>query len=33
MWECHIQPDWLPIWKRNHKTYSLIRISKHPDLF
>ncbi|WP_148233642.1 hypothetical protein [Pseudopedobacter saltans] len=23
----------MPIWKQNHKTYSLIRAGKHSDLF
>ena len=34
-WECHIQPDWLLIWRINEQTNSLILISTgtHSDLF
>jgi len=34
-WECHIQSDWLLIWRINEKTNSmiLIRTGTHSDLF
>ena len=34
-WECHIQPDWLLIWKQNEeiKLVSLARTGTHSDLF
>lgn len=34
-WECHIQPDWLLIWKQNDdiKLVSLTRTGTHSDLF
>lgn len=33
-WECHIQPDWLLIWKKKpNKVISLIRTGSHSDLF
>jgi mRNA interferase YafQ len=34
-WECHIQPDWLLIWKQNDeiKLISLTRTGTHSDLF
>ena len=35
LWECHIQPDWLLIWKQDEtiKLISLIRTGTHSDLF
>jgi len=34
-WECHIQPDWLLIWKKEEeiKLVSLTRTGSHSDLF
>ncbi len=34
-WECHIQPDWLLIWRINvnSNTLILIRTGTHSDLF
>ena len=34
-WECHIQPDWLLIWKINEeeKRISLLNTGTHSDLF
>ena len=34
-WECHIQPDWLLIWKQNDRELVLImlNIGTHSDLF
>jgi len=34
-WECHIQNDWLLIWKQDEtiKLISLIRTGSHSDLF
>ena len=34
-WECHIQPDWLPIWEQNHKELTLLMLNTgtHADLF
>jgi mRNA interferase YafQ len=35
LWECHIQPDWLLIWKQDDgiKLISLTRTGTHSDLF
>jgi mRNA interferase YafQ len=35
LWECHIQPDWLLIWKQDEeiKLISLTRTGSHSDLF
>ncbi len=34
-WECHLQPDWLLIWKKDdeEKSIQLIRTGSHSDLF
>lgn len=34
-WECHIQPDWLLIWKQDEtiKLITLTRTGTHSDLF
>lgn len=34
-WECHIQPDWMLVWKQNDEELILILIStgSHSDLF
>ena len=34
-WECHIQPDWLLIWKQYKKELVLLLLDTgtHPDLF
>ena len=35
IWECHIQPDWLLVWKQNDTELILILINTgtHSDLF
>jgi len=35
LWECHIKPDWLLIWKQDDqiKLISLTRTGTHSDLF
>jgi mRNA interferase YafQ len=35
IWECHIQPDWLLIWKQNNTELILIlsNTGTHSDLF
>lgn len=32
-WECHIEPDWLLIYKKTSTTIILSRIGSHSDLF
>lgn len=32
-WECHIEPDWLLIYKTTNKELILIRTGSHSDLF
>lgn len=34
-WECHIQPDWLLIWKQNdsQNIILIMRTGTHSDLF
>ena len=34
-WECHIQPDWLLVWKQDEviKLITLTRTGTHSDLF
>ncbi len=34
-WECHIQADWLLIWRQNKqlKIIELVRTGTHSDLF
>jgi len=34
-WECHMQPDWLLVWKQNRTELELILIDtgSHSDLF
>ncbi|HOG36789.1 MAG TPA: type II toxin-antitoxin system YafQ family toxin [Paludibacteraceae bacterium] len=34
-WECHLQPDWLLIWKQNDKELILLftNTGTHSDLF
>jgi mRNA interferase YafQ len=33
-WECHIEPDWLLIWKyKGRNDITLIRTGTHSDLF
>lgn len=34
-WECHIQPDWLLIWKQNDTELILLLVAtgSHSDLF
>ncbi|MBC8198696.1 MAG: type II toxin-antitoxin system YafQ family toxin [Desulfobacterales bacterium] len=31
--ECHIEPDWLLIWKADSKNVYLTRTGTHSDLF
>ena len=35
LWECHIRPDWLLVWKQNEDTLQLVLMSTgtHSDLF
>lgn len=32
-WECHIQPNWLLIWKVNGNTITLLDTGTHAELF
>lgn len=34
-WECHIQPNWLLVWKQNDKELILVMLNTgtHSDLF
>lgn len=34
-WECHIQPDWLLIWRQNNNELTLLFLNTgtHSDLF
>lgn len=32
-WECHIEPDWLLIYKKTSTELILIRTGSHADLF
>ncbi|MDE0232178.1 MAG: type II toxin-antitoxin system YafQ family toxin [bacterium] len=32
-WECHIEPDWILIWKATNDTLILVRTGTHADLF
>ena len=32
-WECHIEPDWLLIYKITAKELILVRTGSHSDLF
>ncbi|MDE6459143.1 MAG: type II toxin-antitoxin system YafQ family toxin [Muribaculum sp.] len=34
-WECHIQPDWLLVWKQNDTELTLLLLDtgSHSDLF
>jgi mRNA interferase YafQ len=32
-WECHIEPDWLLIYKKTKKTIIFARTGSHSDLF
>lgn len=31
--ECHIEPDWLLIWKQDRDALILVRTGTHSDLF
>jgi mRNA interferase YafQ len=31
--ECHIEPDWLLIWRETEETLVLVRTGTHSDLF
>lgn len=35
LWECHLKPDWLLIWRQNEETkiITLIGTGSHSDLF
>lgn len=35
VWECHIQPDWLLLWKQNDSILELVLVATgtHSDLF
>lgn len=32
-WECHIEPDWLLIWRYDGDDLILVRTGTHSDLF
>lgn len=32
-WECHIEPDWLLIYKKTSSEIILVRTGSHSDLF
>jgi mRNA interferase YafQ len=32
-WECHIEPDWLLIYRTTKKELVLVRTGSHSDLF
>ena len=32
-WECHIEPDWLLIYKKNKTHLIFVRTGTHSDLF
>ena len=32
-WECHIEPDWLLIYKKTDAELILVRLGTHADLF
>ncbi len=32
-WECHIQPDWLLIYRATDEELQLVRTGSHADLF
>lgn len=32
-WECHIEPDWLLIYKKSFESITLITTGTHSDLF
>lgn len=32
-WECHIEPDWLLIYRKDKKYLELARTGSHSDLF
>ena len=32
-WECHLEPDWLLIWKQDEDALTLVRTGTHSDLF
>ena len=35
IWECHIEPDWLLLWKQNDKELTLLLLDtgSHSDIF
>ncbi|MCM1108588.1 MAG: type II toxin-antitoxin system YafQ family toxin [Clostridium sp.] len=35
IWECHIRPDWLLLWKQDNDTFTLLMLATgtHSDLF
>lgn len=32
-WECHVEPDWLLIYKKDSEELILVRTGSHSDLF
>lgn len=32
-WECHIEPDWLLVYKKNETELILVAMGSHSDLF
>jgi mRNA interferase YafQ len=33
IWECHIEPDWLLLYKKEKTELILVRLGTHADLF
>ena len=32
-WECHVEPDWLLIWRLTEDALILVRTGTHSDIF
>lgn len=32
-WECHVEPDWLLVYRKTSTELILMRMGKHSDLF
>lgn len=33
LWECHIAPDWLLVWRVDAEEIALVRTGSHDDIF
>ena len=33
LWECHIGPDWLLVWRVDAEEIALVRTGSHDDIF